>query len=77
MTLPVPQQFASDNYAGICPEAWSAMAEANHGHASAYGNDGWTAKASDAFRTLFETGPVPFGADEALAEYTQNGKIKK
>ena len=49
------QQFASDNYAGICPEAWQAMAEANIGHASAYGNDPWTARASEAFRTLFET----------------------
>jgi threonine aldolase len=50
-----PQQFASDNYAGICPEAWSAMAEANQGSEPAYGNDSWTAKASDAFRALFET----------------------
>jgi threonine aldolase len=39
---PDPQQFASDNYAGICPEAWAAMAEANHGHARAYGDDPWT-----------------------------------
>src|SRR3546814_10424425 len=23
------QQFASDNYSGICPEAWEAMARAN------------------------------------------------
>lgn len=50
-----PQQFASDNYAGICPEAWQAMAAANHGSAPAYGEDIWTARASDAFRTLFET----------------------
>jgi len=50
-----PQQFASDNYSGICPEAWTAMAEANLGHAPAYGDDVWTAKASDAFRALFET----------------------
>lgn len=49
------QQFASDNYAGICPEAWSSMEEANRGHVSAYGNDPWTVKASDAFRELFET----------------------
>ncbi|MBP0650643.1 threonine aldolase, partial [Mycobacterium tuberculosis] len=49
------QQFASDNYAGICPEAWEAMAEANAGHAPAYGDDPWTAEASDAFRRLFET----------------------
>ena len=30
------QQFASDNYAGICPEAWAAMENANRGHATAY-----------------------------------------
>jgi threonine aldolase len=50
-----PQQFASDNYSGICPEAWAALAEANEGCAPAYGEDAWTAKASDAFRSLFET----------------------
>jgi threonine aldolase len=49
------QQFASDNYAGICPEAWSATEAANHGHASAYGDDPWTSRVSDAFRELFET----------------------
>ena len=49
------QQFASDNYSGICPEAWAAMEEANHGHATAYGDDSWTARASDLFRDLFET----------------------
>ena len=49
------QQFASDNYAGICPEAWRAAEAANHGHATSYGDDPWTAKASDAFRELFET----------------------
>jgi threonine aldolase len=50
-----PQQFASDNYSGICPEAWAAMAEANSGYAPAYGEDPWTQRASDAFRRLFET----------------------
>src|ERR1035437_6931353 len=49
------QQFASDNYAGICPDAWSAMENANKGHAIAYGDDAWTALASNAFRDLFET----------------------
>jgi threonine aldolase len=48
------QQFASDNYAGICPEAWRATEDANHGHVSSYGDDPWTAGASDAFRELFE-----------------------
>jgi threonine aldolase len=47
------QQFASDNYAGICPAASSAVEAANQGHAPAYGDDPWTAKASDAFRKLF------------------------
>jgi threonine aldolase len=49
------QQFASDNYSGICPEAWAAMDNANCGHASSYGDDPWTARASNAFRDLFET----------------------
>ena len=49
------QQFASDNYAGVCPEVWAAMAEANSGHATAYGDDTWTARASDRFREFFET----------------------
>ncbi len=48
------QQFASDNYAGICPEAWQAMEAANRGHVTSYGDDPWTAKAADAFRSLFE-----------------------
>ncbi|GFE73813.1 low specificity L-threonine aldolase [Novosphingobium sp. TCA1] len=47
------QQFASDNYAGICPEAWSAMEQANRGSATAYGEDEWTRRAADAFRDLF------------------------
>ena len=49
------QQFASDNYSGICPEAWAAMAEANAGHERAYGEDSWTTRAADRFRQLFET----------------------
>ncbi len=48
------QQFASDNYAAVCPEVWEAMAAANSGHASAYGEDEWTARASDSFREFFE-----------------------
>lgn len=49
------QQFASDNYAGICPEAWQAMQDANRGHATSYGEDPWTARASNLFRDLFES----------------------
>lgn len=49
------RHFASDNYSGICPEAWAAMAEANAGHEVSYGNDSWTDKASDLIREVFET----------------------
>jgi threonine aldolase len=49
------RQFASDNYAGICPEAFAAMAEANQGHEVSYGDDTWTAKASNLIRDVFET----------------------
>lgn len=49
------QQFASDNYAGVCPEAWEAMHAANAGSSPAYGDDVWTQRAADAFRKLFES----------------------
>ena len=61
------QQFASDNYSGICPEAWAALERANLGHAPAYGEDPWTAKAADAFRALFETGCEVFFAFNGTA----------
>jgi threonine aldolase len=51
---PAPQ-FASDNWSGICPEAWVALSEANSGHAPAYGGDDWTAAAVTAIRELFDT----------------------
>lgn len=47
--------FASDNYAGICPEAWEAMKSANSGFAPSYGDDGFTERACTAIRELFET----------------------
>jgi threonine aldolase len=52
---PVRRQFASDNYAGICPEAFEAMARANRLHSPGYGDDAWTAEAADLLRGLFET----------------------
>ncbi|MDG1890132.1 MAG: low specificity L-threonine aldolase [Verrucomicrobiota bacterium] len=55
MTKNPERQFASDNYSGVCPEAWAAMEEANHGHVPAYGEDVWTRQASDMLRELFET----------------------
>jgi threonine aldolase len=51
----VDAQFASDNYAGICPAALRALLEANEGHAAAYGEDEWTQRATDRIRALFET----------------------
>jgi threonine aldolase len=50
-----PRHFASDNYAGICPEAWAAMSAANEEHEVSYGNDSWTQRASDLIRQIFET----------------------
>jgi len=50
------QQFASDNCAGVCPQAMSALIEANStGHEVSYGEDSWTAKVCDQIRALFET----------------------
>ena len=49
-----PIQFASDNNAGICPEAMAALQEANHGHVFAYGRDAWTERAKDAIRRVFD-----------------------
>ncbi len=51
----IRRHFASDNYAGICPEAWAALEEANRGHAVSYGDDPWTARAADLIREVFET----------------------
>ncbi len=52
---PPVRQFASDNYSGMCPEALDYWLAANQGDAPAYGNDGWTQRAADRFRELFET----------------------
>jgi len=54
-TEDIAQQFASDNYSGICPDAWEAMQGANRGSVSSYGDDPWTELASNAFREIFAT----------------------
>ncbi|MDD2853707.1 MAG: low specificity L-threonine aldolase [Desulfuromonadaceae bacterium] len=51
----INNQFASDNYAGICPEAWQAMQAANSGFVSSYGDDLWTERACELLRQVFET----------------------
>lgn len=48
-------QFASDNAAGICPAAWTSLAEANVGYAPGYGDDSWTQRAADKIREVFES----------------------
>ena len=55
MIRPLSPQFASDNNAGICPEAWHALEAANAGHASAYGADDWTRAVQASIRRIFET----------------------
>ena len=49
------QGFASDNTAGICPDAWAALEAANRDRLPSYGNDAWTARACDLLRAVFET----------------------
>jgi threonine aldolase len=53
MNHPV-RQLASDTYAGLCPEVLEALREANRGHALAYGDDPWTARARALLRELFQ-----------------------
>jgi threonine aldolase len=54
--MPTPKPaFASDNTAGVCPEAWEACARANADYATSYGTDAWTARAADLLREFFET----------------------
>src|SRR5947209_16846269 len=48
-------EFASDNTAPICADAWAALQEANTDYAAAYGDDRWTARVCDRIREIFET----------------------
>ena len=47
--------FASDNTAGLAPEALAALSAANAGHVSSYGDDEWTRRAQVLVRGVFET----------------------
>ncbi|MFV0415443.1 MAG: threonine aldolase family protein [Chthoniobacterales bacterium] len=47
--------FASDNTAGVSPEAWEALQNADVGFEPSYGTDPHTAAACDSFREFFET----------------------
>lgn len=61
------QQFASDNNAGICPEAMAALVEANAGgHVLSYGDDPWTERATAAIRHLL-------GTEDCTVHFVFNG----
>ena len=48
-------EFASDNTASICPEAWDALQRAYADKAApSYGDDRWTGQASQLVREMFE-----------------------
>lgn len=47
--------FASDNTAGICPEALAAIAAANDGRQPSYGDDAYTTEAKRRLAGVFET----------------------
>jgi threonine aldolase len=50
----IRHQFASDNTAGICPEAWTALGHANAHYEPSYGEDRWTAEVCERIRQIFE-----------------------
>ena len=45
--------FGSDNHSGVSPEILQAIADANTGHALAYGDDEWCQEAERVFRRHF------------------------
>ena len=47
--------FASDNTAGLTPEALAALHAANAGGTASYGDDPWTARAKKLLREIFAT----------------------
>lgn len=52
--------FASDNYAPVHPEVMAAMAAANSGYATAYGDDPWGERLGARVRELFGDGARAF-----------------
>lgn len=57
--------FGSDNHSGISPEVLTAIAEANVGHALAYGDDEYCEKAEAMFRKQF--------GNQAVVSFVFNG----
>ncbi|GAA1543404.1 threonine aldolase [Microbacterium ginsengiterrae] len=57
---PAIRGFASDNYSGIHPEVLAAIAAANDGHQIAYGEDQYTERLQEVFRSHFGEGVEAF-----------------
>lgn len=57
---PATRGFASDNYAGIHPEILAAIAAANDGHQTAYGEDAYTARLQEVVAAHFGEGAQAF-----------------
>ena len=57
---PAIRGFASDNYSGIHPEVLQAIAAANEGHQSAYGEDQYTERLQEVFTAHFGDGIQAF-----------------
>lgn len=57
---PAIRGFASDNYSGIHPEILAAIAAANDGHQVAYGEDQYTGRLQEVFRSHFGDGIQAF-----------------
>ncbi|GAA1246306.1 threonine aldolase [Microbacterium phyllosphaerae] len=57
---PAVRGFASDNYSGVHPEVLAAIATANGGHQVAYGEDAYTERLQEVFRTHFGEGVQAF-----------------
>ena len=54
------KSFASDNYSGVAPEIMSAIIAANEGHQPAYGNDLYTAQATELLQDTFGKNCIPY-----------------
>ena len=54
------RSFASDNNSGVHPLVMEAIAKANNNHAVGYGDDPWTAAATDKIRAVFGPSADPF-----------------
>ncbi len=47
------KSFASDNWAGACPEVMEALINANSGYEAAYGDDSYSREAESEFQRIF------------------------